>query len=457
MKSVEKHYHVFISSTYVDLKVERDAVIQLLYRTNFIPRGMELFPNGKPDVWELIKELIDECDLYMLITAGRYGSIPSDAEKSFTEREYDYAIEKNKPVLIYQHKEPRLHNPDSSADEVSSKKEKLQKFQARINSRTSRFWGNISELEKDILLDLREQGAKLEGGWTKQRQGMTDRLTSELRLLEEKFESKEVKELTKTIQNALKDFKFGRTKDRVHDIGVLVPYLNDQEWSILTRLASAQAQIRGMHGNSDERHLLKPMYDSIVDMVSHYEQQLKNFEDRIFEVDGKLFDDVSKHFVLAVEQEFLALSNDDFVFWDEETSKDYYEYNLQLIEKGVVIKRIFAIPYEKFNDIKVHSSILRQIRDKIQVGIISTDQLKAFVMGNTEHDFAIHDDFAVSFFRPFRHRIYKVITQDRDIKHYRDLHYRVANGAQDVPGKTGENRKWFQNEEEFKLWSKKSN
>ncbi len=127
MGKSEKFYQVFISSTYKDLQKERFAIMQYLSRTKFEPKGMELFPSGKPDIWDLIKEEIDQCDLYILITAGRYGSVfPGDPdEKSFTEHEFEYAQKQGKPILVYKHADPDSHNPEMSADEGSDKKNKL--------------------------------------------------------------------------------------------------------------------------------------------------------------------------------------------------------------------------------------------------------------------------------------------------------------------------------------------
>ena len=49
-----------------------------------IPTGMELFPATDEDSWTLIKNLISECDYYVLVVGGRYGSI-GPGGKSYTE------------------------------------------------------------------------------------------------------------------------------------------------------------------------------------------------------------------------------------------------------------------------------------------------------------------------------------------------------------------------------------
>lgn len=63
---------------------------------------MEYFPADNDRQFEFIKSVIAECDYYILIIAGRYGSIGKNGN-SYTEMEYRYAIEKNIPVLIFIH------------------------------------------------------------------------------------------------------------------------------------------------------------------------------------------------------------------------------------------------------------------------------------------------------------------------------------------------------------------
>ena len=68
---MEKRYQVFVSSTFEDLKIERQEVMQALLELDCIPSGMELFPAADEDQWSLIKRVIDECDYYIVIIAGK--------------------------------------------------------------------------------------------------------------------------------------------------------------------------------------------------------------------------------------------------------------------------------------------------------------------------------------------------------------------------------------------------
>src|ERR1035437_5854351 len=102
---MDKRYQVFVSSTYEDLQEERREVMQALLALDCIPTGMELFSAADEDSWSLIERFISECDYYVVIVGGRYGSVAPDG-KSYTEMEYDYAVKAGIPVLAFLHKDP---------------------------------------------------------------------------------------------------------------------------------------------------------------------------------------------------------------------------------------------------------------------------------------------------------------------------------------------------------------
>jgi hypothetical protein len=98
---MNKKYQVFVSSTYLDLIEERQAVIKALLNVDCIPSGMELFPATDTSQWEYIKRVIKECDYYILLIAGRYGSVEKESGLSYTEKEYRYAREIGKPTICF--------------------------------------------------------------------------------------------------------------------------------------------------------------------------------------------------------------------------------------------------------------------------------------------------------------------------------------------------------------------
>lgn len=94
-------YQVFVSSTYKDLREERQAVAWEMLKVGHIPVGMENFSAEDGRGWETICSTIDSSDYYVLILAGLYGTIDPASGLSWTEKEYRYAREKQVPVLAF--------------------------------------------------------------------------------------------------------------------------------------------------------------------------------------------------------------------------------------------------------------------------------------------------------------------------------------------------------------------
>jgi len=142
---MEKRYQVFVSSTYKDLIDERRAVMQALLELDCIPAGMELFPASDDDSWTLIKRVIDDCDYYLVILAGRYGSMDRSGV-SYTEKEYDYAFATGKPVISFLHGDPGAI-PARNTDSDPEVRSKLEAFRAKIQEdKQCRFWQSPEQL-----------------------------------------------------------------------------------------------------------------------------------------------------------------------------------------------------------------------------------------------------------------------------------------------------------------------
>ena len=83
----DKRYQVFISSTFWDLIDERQAVLKAVLELDHMPAGMELFPAADDQAWQLIKDVIDSSDYYVLLIGGRYGSFNEEGI-GYTEQEW---------------------------------------------------------------------------------------------------------------------------------------------------------------------------------------------------------------------------------------------------------------------------------------------------------------------------------------------------------------------------------
>lgn len=141
---MDKRYQVFVSSTYEDLQVERQEVMQALLELNCIPAGMELFPAANDDQWTLIKKVISECDYYIVISAGRYGSLGANGQ-SYTELEYRYAVEIGKPTIAFLHKDP-LQLIAGRCEQTEDGKKKLKSFRELLQRKMCKHWQTPTEL-----------------------------------------------------------------------------------------------------------------------------------------------------------------------------------------------------------------------------------------------------------------------------------------------------------------------
>ena len=150
---MEKRYQVFVSSTFLDLENEREIAVQTLMKMNCIPSGMELFPAADIEQFEFIKTVINDCDYYLLIIGGKYGSM-TDEGISYTEKEYDHAIENGIKVIAFFHKTPEILPVKNS--EVSQETiEKLKNFREKVSKgRLVNFWENKDQLAGMIALGI---------------------------------------------------------------------------------------------------------------------------------------------------------------------------------------------------------------------------------------------------------------------------------------------------------------
>lgn len=164
-----KKYQIFISSTYLDLIDERQAAVEAILKAGHIPAGMELFTASNKSQWHIIKKWIDESDIYMLILGGRYGSIEPDSGLSYTELEYNYALQKNKPLFAVIMKDEALQakvKVDGANVLELENPTKLKDFKAKVKSYMCSFFEDY----KDIKLAVHESIGQLQNenqviGW----------------------------------------------------------------------------------------------------------------------------------------------------------------------------------------------------------------------------------------------------------------------------------------------------
>lgn len=155
----KKKLQVFISSTYTDLKEERQAAVEAILTAGHIPAGMELFAAGDESQMNVIKKWIDESDVYMLILGGRYGSIEPKSQKSYIQLEYEYALEKGKPLFAVVITEEYLEEKVRRNGSLVIEKEnfgKLKAFRESVCNKVVRFWSDAKDIKLATLEKLSE-------------------------------------------------------------------------------------------------------------------------------------------------------------------------------------------------------------------------------------------------------------------------------------------------------------
>lgn len=193
---MDKRYQVFVSSTFEDLQEERKEVMQALLELDCIPAGMELFPASNEDQWTLIKRVIDDSDYYLLIIGGRYGST-NEQGISYTQMEFEYALETGKPIISFLIKDP-TSLPVSKSEQEQEKKEKLEKFKELAKKRIIRTWNNSTELgsmvSRSMIKLIKNFPAE---GWIKSNSAVDENSIKEIARLQK--ENAELKQQIKTI------------------------------------------------------------------------------------------------------------------------------------------------------------------------------------------------------------------------------------------------------------------
>lgn len=181
-------YQVFVSSTYKDLVEERRQILDVLLMADCIPAGMESFVAQDDEQFNIIKKVIDLCDYYILIIGKRYGSVSNKTGISYTEMEYNYAIEKGIPVLVFALSDD-APNSNTEKEEDDIKRGKLAEFKSQaMTNRLASVWKDQSDLIGKVAISIMKAKSEIaRPGWhrgaDKEKQDLLDEIN---RLKEEK-------------------------------------------------------------------------------------------------------------------------------------------------------------------------------------------------------------------------------------------------------------------------------
>ncbi|MFJ2485956.1 DUF4062 domain-containing protein [Pseudomonas sp. NPDC087639] len=200
-----KKYQIFVSSTFQDLVEEREQVIKAVLEMGHIPVGMEMFSAADEEQWKIIARQIDEIDYYALIVAHRYGSVTADGT-GYTEKEYDYAVEKGIPILGFVIDDSAPWPRDRCESDTKSQ-QRLSKFKTKVKSRLVNFWSTKDDLHGKFSISLMKSiTGNPRTGWIRADQVTGVEVTKELtRLSSENASLREEIEKTKKKEDSQLD------------------------------------------------------------------------------------------------------------------------------------------------------------------------------------------------------------------------------------------------------------
>lgn len=162
--------------------------MEALLQMNCFPVGMEYFNASDESQWEIIKKLIDDCDYYILIVAGRYGTVDPNTGKSYTQMEFEYAISQGKTVLRFMHDKIGELKADN-VEKTDDGRKKLGDFRDVVMKKYCKMWNTTEGLKSQVVLALSNQfNTNPQIGWIKADQASSEESNKEIIRLREEID-----------------------------------------------------------------------------------------------------------------------------------------------------------------------------------------------------------------------------------------------------------------------------
>ena len=144
--------NVMISSTARDLPEHRKEVLDACLRQGMFPLMMEHLPASDADAIRISMEMVDKADIYLLILAHRYGTLPAGHGISITEMEYNRAVARKIPRLcLIIDKDHPIKIEDVDIENAA----KLKAFKERVqNENIVNFFKSPADLRAHVINSL---------------------------------------------------------------------------------------------------------------------------------------------------------------------------------------------------------------------------------------------------------------------------------------------------------------
>lgn len=144
---------VMVSSTAKDLSEYRQQVKDACMRLGVHPLMMEHLPAVDADAIAESLAMVDASEIYLGVFAHRYGYVPAGHNISITEMEYERAVQKGIPRLLFLADENVPAAPEYADRGPAG--DKLKKLKERIKAeRVVKFFRDPTHLREEVILSL---------------------------------------------------------------------------------------------------------------------------------------------------------------------------------------------------------------------------------------------------------------------------------------------------------------
>lgn len=290
----EKRYQVFVSSTFRDLEKERWEAVKALMTLDCIVAGMESFPAVDEEQFEYIKEIIDDCDYYLLILGGRYGSLAPDGI-GYTEKEYDYALSKGIKVVALVREAPEFLPPEKRETDAALL-DRFIKFREKVCAdRLVSFWRDERDIQKDVAFGMDRAMKKFPAiGWVRANSVASEELLREINLLRK--ENEELRRTPKSPESIC--IERLKRKYKVNFMYMNKNYERIQEVVETTLFIIFKKSINEFNGGIEREECFQNIKAIISDIILNNREDLARIN--CFILDEQINDIINKFFLLKL-------------------------------------------------------------------------------------------------------------------------------------------------------------
>ena len=171
-------YHIFIGSTFDDLKNERREIQRIIMELGHIPVSAEYLDSTSKNYKKLLEKTIEECDFFIAVIAYKYA--PKGVKISPLETECNIAQKNNVPVISLIINEKARWKASKKENETGHIK-KLVELKKRLEQGICDTWLNPTDLCQKLQNQLIQQiNLTLRNGWVRADQTFAPSVANEL-------------------------------------------------------------------------------------------------------------------------------------------------------------------------------------------------------------------------------------------------------------------------------------